>query len=319
MEKNFRENINKIIKKHFQTKPKKIIRMKGGICNEVYLVQLGSREVIIRLNSDNDEMKGSEKHIPLFRSHGIVVPEILASDYSKKFVPYYYQIQSKLEGQEIGTIIDSLTPKQLKLLAKEIANIFKKLLPISTNGKFGFVYAQAKGLKKSLTADIRIRLNASIKCGRSTGVLDSEMEKAIKKVFSDHKSYFDSVKAKFYYDDMSSKNVLIHKGKFSGLVDLDGVSYGDYLQTVGCIKASWYGTKYGETYVNAVKDELKLTKKQRALVTVYAILNRFCWMCENGIQFNANTKAKVDWKKAKEDVFSIKKMFEEIGEGEYDN
>lgn len=312
MEKNLRECITKVIQKHFNTKPKKLTRMKSGICNEVFLVQLGSREVIIRLNSDNDEMKGSEKYIPLFRSHGIKVPEILASDYSKKFIPYYYQIQSKLEGQDIKFVIDSLTPKELKLVAKEIATIFKKLLPLPTNGKFGFVYAQAKGLKKTFAADIRNRLTQPIQWGYSTGVLDAEMERSIKKLFAEHKSYFDSVKSKFYYDDMTSKNVLIYKGKFNGLVDLDGVAYGDHLETVGRIKASWYGTKYGEIYTNAVMGELKLTKKQRAMVTVYAILNRFCWMCENGIQFNSNTKAKVDWKKAMEDKKVITTMSEDL-------
>src|SRR3989338_5362815 len=118
--------ITKIIQKHFKTRPKSLVRMKSGICNEVYLVKTNDREVVVRLNENNDEMKGSEKYIPLFRSKGIKVPEIIASDYSKKFIPYYYQIQSKVEGKDINTVIAKLSASQLHALAKEIANIFKK-------------------------------------------------------------------------------------------------------------------------------------------------------------------------------------------------
>ncbi|PIR03591.1 MAG: hypothetical protein COV59_05375 [Candidatus Magasanikbacteria bacterium CG11_big_fil_rev_8_21_14_0_20_39_34] len=301
MEKEIKNYITKIIEKHFFCKPQKITRMKSGICNEVYSIKITDREVIIRLNKENDEMKGSEKYIPLFRSKGIKVPEILASDYSKKFVPYYYQIQSKLEGDDINRVIATLSSTQLRVLANEIANIFKKLLVIPTNGKFGFVYGSHKNLKKTLTLDIRKNLKTAIQWGNSTGILDSDMVTKILGIFEGNKKYFDTCASRFYYDDMSSKNILVYKGKFNGLVDLDGVAYGDYLETVGRIMASWYGTKYGKIYTDAVMEKLKLSQKKRKIVLVYAILNRFFWMCENGIQFNQNTKGVINKKKAKQD------------------
>ena len=144
MDKQLEHYIDQIIEKHFGIKPKKILRMKNGICNEVFLLGLDKKEVIIRLNDDEDEMRGSEIYIPLFKSKGIKVPDIITSDYSKKFVPYYYQIQSKIEGEDINKVIHKLSKKQLYSIATEIANIFKKLLPIPTNGKFGFLYGEEK-------------------------------------------------------------------------------------------------------------------------------------------------------------------------------
>lgn len=39
--------------------------------------------------------------------------------------------------------------------------------------------------------------------------------------------------------------------------------YGDPLEVVGAIKASWYGTHHGEVYTKAVEDELELTDEQK--------------------------------------------------------
>lgn len=44
----------------------------------------------------------------------------------------------------------------------------------------------------------------------------------------------------------------------------------------------------------AVMDELGLAEKERKLVLMYALLNKISWICENGIQFNQNTKPIVD-------------------------
>jgi len=312
MEKELQQIVRKVVKKHFDASVRKMTRMKNGLCNEVYVVDLEDQEVVVRLNKDLNEMEGSEVYIPLFRSKGVKVPEILASDYSRRFVPYYYHIQNKLAGENISDVIATLSAKQLGALAGEIANIFKKLQPIPTNGRFGFVYGKAKGLKKTLTSSIRAEISTTIERGHKTGVLDDELERALKDVFKKNKPYFDAARSIFYYDDMSSKNVMVHKGKFNGLVDLDGVAYGDYLETVGRIKASWYGTRHGKIYTDAIMDALKLSKKKREMVVVYAIIHRISWMCENGIQFNQNTSGVVDWKQAKRDRKIAIALLEEL-------
>ena len=59
-----------------------------------------------------------------------------------------------------------------------------------------------------------------------------------------------------------SKNVLIDNGKFSGLVDIDTIVYGDPLEAVGSIKASWFGTHYCEVYTKAIEDEIRLVYEE---------------------------------------------------------
>ena len=135
-----RKIIDKIIEKELKEAVVSIERMTTGICNDVFSVSLPSRQLIIRLNIDESEMMGSEKHIPLFKSKGIHVPDIIASDYTKSFVPLAYQIHSKIEGSDLGQVIMDLSDEQLKGIAKEISIIIRKLETIPTNGKFGWIF-----------------------------------------------------------------------------------------------------------------------------------------------------------------------------------
>ena len=46
--------------------------------------------------------------------------------------------------------------------------------------------------------------------------------------------------------------MLVHNGKFVAIVDLDTVAYGDPLEGIGRIEASWYATENGKVYTEAV-------------------------------------------------------------------
>lgn len=288
--------VNKIILKHFGVPPTKAIRMTTGIANEVYSASLPDKEVIVRIARIERFLLGSQKHIPIFKSLGIKVPDILAEDYAKTLIPFAYQIQSKIEGQDIGEVISTLSEDQLKDIAKEICNIFKKVRAIPSDGKFGYLFGY-KDLFNTWTERMVDMVKEAEKRGKQTGVMDESLELLLEKLLNENRVYFDNIKSETYFDDMSGKNVMINDGVFTGLVDLDNLAEGDFLDTVGRIKASFYGTSYGKIYTDFVMDELKLNLQDQKMVTVYALMNLISWTCENGIQFNQNTKAEVDWKK----------------------
>src|SRR5205807_3373532 len=148
--------------------------------------------------------------------------------------------------------------------------------------------------------------------GSRTGVLDANLEHILGWINTEYKAYFEDILPITYFGDLSSKNVMIHEGRFVGLVDLDSLAQGDPLEAVGRIKASWYGTHYGRVYSDAVMDAMELTREQRRLVTMYALLNRAFWTCENGIRFNQKTNGRVDQARMKEDKTAVEAMFDEL-------
>ena len=123
----YRNMINIIVEHHLQELPQKISRITIGICNEVYRVALSDYDVIIRMSPISKYLMGSEVHIPELKQLGIKVPDLLFSDYNQTLIPLCYQIQSKIEGKDLGLVIDCLNHNQLIKLAHEIATIFSKV------------------------------------------------------------------------------------------------------------------------------------------------------------------------------------------------
>ena len=305
------EMINRIINHHFKQIPVSIQRISIGICNEVYNVVLSDKEIIVRLSAENKFLMGSHDHIPKFKALGIHVPDILAEDFTKLKIPLSYQIQSKIEGQDLGNVIENMTDLQLITLAKEISSIFKKVASIPASNQFGVIWGgDYNELSATWTERMKIWLEESAERGMKTGVMDSDMLMLTKRLYDKYHSYFDSIKPITYYGDICSKNVMIKDGIFSGLVDLDGLTQGDPLEAIGRINLSWYGTRHGEVYTHAVMDELGLNDndRERKLVLVYSLFNIISWACENGIQFNQNTIPIVD----KERLIKDKKIITAI-------
>lgn len=269
-----KNEIAQIIRKEFCSEPGRIVKMGNGICNEVYLVEAGEREVVVRLNTAERFLLGSHNHIPIFQSKGIRVPDILAEDYSKTVLPYAWQVLTRIEGRDITDVIETLTDGQLRAIAAEISNVFRQLRTVPNNGKYGVLWGDGRELVDSWTAYIEHMTQVVLGWGASTGVLDKNLEHILTWINAEYKGYFETVAPVTYYGDICAKNVMIHEGRFSGLVDLDALAQGDPLEAVGRIKASWYGTHYGRVYTDAVMDDQELDAGQREIVTMYALLNR---------------------------------------------
>lgn len=306
------EEINLIIDKHFSETPKEITKMTTGSCNEVYLVNLTDKSVIVRMNERDRFLKGSSKNIPVFKSQSIQVPEIFFEDYSKKTIPYAYQIMSVIEGRDLGHVIQGLKPEQLKGIARDISDIFVKLSDLPTNGKFGWIDDSDSKLVNSWS-DVMLRMYYDFESRNDkTNVVGRELLDFASKLITKYKDYFDKVPSKYVYDDLSSKNVMIKDGKFNGLVDLDQIMYGDFLEPVGRIKACWPDTEYGKIYTGTVIKYLNLNAQQQDMVTVYAVLNRINWLSEIGIQFNQNTSTQIDETKVQKNKEIIELLKKEL-------
>ncbi len=305
------EMIGLVTFKHFNESPKSITRMTTGACNEVYSVELLEDEVILRLSAVDHFLQGSHNYIPVLKNLNIPVPDILAEDYSRQDIPFAYQFLSKIPGKDLLIVIQDLNDAQLKLIAKEISNVFTRVRTLPSIDKFGYVYGGYEELNDTWIGRIKDIINEATQRSRQTGILNDDLLIILQNIITDNEEYFSQVVATPYMDDICSKNVMINDGAFSGLVDLDCLAYGDPLETIGRIKASWPGTHHGKVYTEAVMDAQGLNAEQRKMVSVYALLNRIGWTTENGIQFNQNTKAVVDEEKLQRDREMIDILFEE--------
>lgn len=309
-----KQNINKVCEIVFKKEPIKITKKTVGICNEVFEIEFKNESYILRMNEEKKYLYGTHKFLPIFQKLQIAIPKIIADDYSKKQFPFCYQILSKIEGQDLGVVIHQLDENNLKLIASEISDIFDKFDSLPLENTFGEITGLDEEEYKSLTEIINNQKKTILQRNEKTKVIDQETIDIMNNLINTYQNYFLQAKPRLYYDDICSKNVMIYNGKFNGLVDLDSLMKGDYLEAVGRIMASWYGDKHGEIYIDEIMKLQKLTKKQLKIVKMYAILNLIYWISEEGIQFNSNSSGAINWKNVKNKKKKIIELYNEIKE-----
>ncbi|MFC1645452.1 phosphotransferase family protein [Patescibacteria group bacterium] len=305
--------ISGLVESKFQEAPVELKKITTGLCNEVYLIKLKSgEEFILRFNSDRKDIAGSSRNIPLFREYGIKVPEIVFEDYTKSEFPCYYQILSKIDGQDIGQVFFDLDEDELRSIAGELSEVTLKLRKMPTNGRFGYVGENENSTFDSWLDFILSRIREWKSRDEKTNVLGDEFLGILDDIIEKYSSYFESVESELYYDDMCSKNIMINKGKFSGIVDLDSITYGDYLEVLGTIQASYLDTESGDIYLNSMMENLDLNGKEREMVDVYTVITLISWLTEEGVEFNTNTTTEINWDEVASKKEKIRRVYQQI-------
>lgn len=306
------ENINKVCEIVFKKTPLKITRKTIGICNEVFEIKFKNKSYILRMNEEKKYLYGTNKFLPIFQKLQIKTPTIIAEDYSKKQFPFCYQILSKVEGQDLGVVIHKINENNLKLIALEISAIFDKFNTLPLEDTFGEKTGLDEEKHNNLIEIIENQKKIILERNEKTKVIDKETIDILNDIINKYKNYFLQTKSKLYYDDICSKNVMIHNEKFNGLVDLDFLMKGDYLEAIGRIIASWYGNKHEEIYINEIIKLQKLNKYQQKVIKMYAILNLIYWTSEEGIKFNSNSSVIINWKNIESKKKKIIGLYNEI-------
>ncbi|MEL6657461.1 MAG: phosphotransferase [Bacteroidota bacterium] len=292
--------------------PQAIIRKTIGMCNEVYELKFADKDYILRMNQEKEWIYGTHKFLPLFQELKIKVPRIIAEDYSKSIYPFCYQIQTKIAGQDLAIVFPELQAEDLRSVAKEISNIYDKFSTLPDQDTFGGLTGLNEEKEESLLTILEARKESITARNQVSKVLDEKITQIHDDLLKDYKSYFHRVKPKLYYDDMSSKNVMIHNGEFNGLVDLDFLSKGDYLEGIGGIIADWYGSEAGEYYINQILQNQRLDAFQQKVVKVYAIFHLILWTSEEGIRFNSNSTGEINWARVGERRTKILDLYTSI-------
>lgn len=119
------------------------------------------------------------------------------------------------------------------------------------------------------------------------------------------KEYFSSVKPEPFLDDITTKNVLIHEGKLSGIIDLDWISFGDEVLFLGLVTMALLSMNADLDYADYLKDEMKLNEKQERALKFYVLMFCVIFMSEKGMCFNQDEPVKV----SEEEKMLLQKIF----------
>ena len=97
--------------------------------------------------------------------------------------------------------------------------------------------------------------------------------------------YFATVQPIAYLDDISSKNLLIHQGRISGIIDIDWIGVGDKLTFAALTNMALLNSEYDTDYVKYILEEMHVTDIQKRAFLFYTLMYCVDFMGERGMRF----------------------------------
>lgn len=271
------EKITKLCLDCLGEQPKNITRCNVGHGNYVYIVELADRKVVVRCSEEIGAYKDTTYWLEKLETIDIPVPRVLGKGV---FEGYEYLILTYFEGQDIGLVYTSLTDEEKREIAKTVVEIQNRVsvltledIPADWSWKVSYVEDMLVRAKERIIAN---------GCYFEPEKVDRLMEVSKKPELAE---YFETIQPIAYLDDISTKNLLIHEGRVTGVIDIDWMGEGDKLTYAAMTKMALMNMGCDTDYVTYLLDEMQLTEIEKKAFVFYTLLYCVDFMGERGMWF----------------------------------
>lgn len=261
----------------FGKTPQTAERCGMGQGNYVYIIEYPDRKYIARCSRENHAYENTVYWLERLSSLDLPVPEVIAKG---RFEEYEYLILSYLEGKDLGLVYPQLREADKKAIAKEVVQIQNKVASLKIDD-----------IEEnwSWCAFIDAMLDRARKRIVQNGYFDAGKVERLKSGMESLRAYFADIKPIAYLDDISSKNLLIHKGHLSGIIDIDWIGIGDKLTFAALTNMALLNMEQDTNYVNYILGELRLTDLEKKAFLFYTLMYCVDFMGERGMRFMDKT------------------------------
>lgn len=286
------ESVNKICDDVFNGKPTEIIRNTVGLAGYVYTVVFNDTKYVIKISDDKNLILGSTYWLNKVKDLDIPTPCVIAENLVN--APYYF-VMSFIPGKDLGLVYSSLLKSEKKIIAKKIIGFQKKIKKLPMAKGFGSLnsYEDSENICFSWEESLLNDINRAEEAIINNGIFSVEYVLKLKQIMPNFKEYFNSIKPEPFLDDITTKNVLIHEGKLSGIIDLDWISFGDEVLFLGLVTMALLSMKADLDYADYLKDEMNLNEMQERALKFYVLMFCVIFMSEKGMCFNQAEPMKV--------------------------
>ena len=263
-----------------------IRRFPTGLAHWVYDVRMPDGSgVVVRLGTRDQrgDFLGALHWSKTLRPFAVPLPQILAyGDYRDQ--PYL--VLERLSGQDLGQAYRSLTSPERRSIAEEICRIQRIVGALPEGPGFGYLRLPDEPGRESWADVIEAELARSRRRIERAGLVSRDSVDRVTTRARQFQSYFSRVRPTPFLDDITTKNVLVHAGRLSGIVDVDCLCFGDSLFTVALTRASLLASADDPEYTDHWCDLLALTTEQHHALRFYTALFCVGFMSEFGQRFS---------------------------------
>lgn len=257
----------------FNKIPQETERCAVGIANYVYIVKCDDIKYILRCSGDKNAYDETVCWLKKLSAIDVPVPKVL---FCGQYGQYSYLILNYIEGRDIGPVYRGLTSEEKKEIAKDVIAIQRKVsqLPLENiDGEWSwvrFVDGMLENAEKLIVRNGYFDVQKVVRLREQKVILEK---------------YFADVKPAAYLDDISTKNLLIHNGRLSGIIDIDQIGAGDDLTYIAMTYVALLNMDCDTDYAEYLLKERGCTASEMKAFWFYSLLYCVDFMGERGTQF----------------------------------
>lgn len=261
----------------FCEKPSTVKRCAVGQGNYVYIVECSGTAYVFRCSEENNAYDNTVYWLERLSAIEIPVPKVIAKGKNEE---YEYVVLSYFEGKDIGLVYPQLKDSDKRGIAKEIVQIQNRVAALKLENV---------APDWSWSAFINYMLKRAADRMIQNGWFDVEKAERLREQMKQLEEYFTNVKPIAYLDDISSKNLLIHNGRISGIIDIDWIGIGDKLTFAALTNMALLDLEYDTDYVKYILEEMQVSDVERKAFLFYTLMYCVDFMGERGMQFMDKT------------------------------
>ena len=243
-----------------------------GIANYVFIVSTAAEKFVLRCSKNEDAYKDTIYWLNKLSVCDIPIPVVLSEG---KYKGYSYLILSYIHGDDIGNVYCQLSDSEKKQIAKEVVAIQRKIagIEVPTDAEWTWNRVVDETLNR---AEERIKRKH---------YFDINKVSIVKNLQQELREYMDNVPPIPYLDDISTKNLLIHDGKLSGIIDIDWIGLGDMLTFAAMTRVALLNMDLDTKYIDYLLDEIHPNAIEHKAFIFYCLVYCVDFMGERGMQF----------------------------------
>jgi hypothetical protein len=304
------EEVTTICFQAFKALPEFVKRNHMGIAAYVYTIEVGGTRYVLKMSETKELVSGSTYWLSKLQSLEVPIPKIHSVNI---LTSPYYLIMSHIPGQDLGLVYNTLSNDQKKTIAHDLFNYQNVLLTLPAAKSYGFLHSYDDPLnaKNSWREVVESHIERSERRIMQNGFFSVDYVNRVKRLIPFFYDYFDTIKPEPFFDDATTKNVLIDDGKLSGIIDLDWLCFGDRLYAIALTTMSLLNMHADLDYVEYWKELEALQERQEKALQFYVLVFCIDFMAERGMKFNKEETPKV----SDEETARLESVFESYYRG----
>jgi aminoglycoside phosphotransferase len=272
------------------SRPVEVRRFGTGLHHYVFEVSFENRaSVVARIASEHNRsaLIGASKLSRRLRPLGVPLPQIIAEGLSHR-LPHL--VLERLPGTDLGNVVQTLSDSRLEAIAMEVARAQRITGDIGPARRYGYAVAASDAPHGRWSQVLQDNLARSRKRIAAAGLFDPGTVDAVAALVSAASAELDRLPPVPFLHDTTTKNVIVTpEGRFSGIVDVDDLCFGDpryvVALTLAALTASGGPTHYVDAWMSAAN------LRNDRIFRIYVALFIVDFMSEHGQTFNDNPRA----------------------------